>query len=309
MNMERDTLAGWYLLDSVKGFGPGKCRTVHESGIDPIKVIDDPTLLPIGSKTGEKLVAGLQQIDGEQRERARYDATRDLEQAEKLGVAILGYRDPHYPSRLYESNYPVPFLFVRGDLSALQRTAVACVGSRAIRPPYSTRQAQFAEFAASHGYTIVSGFATGADIIAHDATVRVDGRTVAVMPSGLDLVFPPEHRSRWQEWLNKPGVAFVSDFRFGRRADALALRKRNKLIVALASGVLIGQSDPKGGAMNAFRFALEQRKPVATFESDDDSDAGGNAQIAATEKVPATTFPRTVDAPDQWNTWLASLKQ
>jgi DNA processing protein len=305
--MDVDTLAAWYALDSVKGFGPGKCRALYAAGMSPQAALGNPDELPFRGKTGERLAAGIAAVDDPTRTAARENAYRDLETASRLEVAVLGYADSRYPSRVLDSNYPVPFLFVRGDATALDTRSVACVGSRQIAGPYADRQSRFAGFAASMGLTVVSGFATGADTIAHDAAVDVGGRTVAVLPCGLDLVFPPENRDRWERWRSLPGVAFVSDFRFGRRADALALRKRNKLIVACSGGVLVGQSSDKGGAMNAYRFALEQRKPVATFAPDGTDATSGNAQIGASNKVPASTFPADRDAPDEWRMWTASL--
>jgi DNA processing protein len=304
--MHHETLAAWYLLDTVRGFGPGKCQLIYRHALKPTDVLDDPERLPVGGKIGEKLRSGLRQITDEQRKHAQESARRDLERAAKLDAEVLSYGHPYYPRRLSESNLPVPFLFVRGDLTALQPKAVACVGSRSIREPYSTLLAKFAAFAADDGYLVVSGFATGADTIAHDAAVDAGGTTVAVLPNGLDLVFPPENRSRWQQWLERPGVALVSDFRFGRRADALALRKRNKLIVALAGAVLVGQSAVRGGAMNAFRFGVEQKKAVATFAPDHEEGTAGNAEIAQPQKVPTVAFPREPD-PDQWSEWLATF--
>ena len=106
----------------------------------------------------------------------------------------------------------------------------------------------------------MSGFAVGADSIGHRAARDASGRTVCVMPCGLDNLFPPENRTLWEELLDYPGAAFVSEFGFGRRASALLLRKRNKLIAAFSQGVLVAQSSYGGGAMNAYRFAREQKK-------------------------------------------------
>ncbi len=86
----------------------------------------------------------------------------------------------------------------------------------------------------------------------------------------------------------------------------MTLRKRNKLIVAAARGVLIGQSSVTGGAMNAYRFAIEQRKPVATFAADGAADAEGNRQIESEHKVPTVAFP-TTSTSDRWDEWLSKL--
>ena len=125
----------------------------------------------------------------------------------------------------------------------------------------------------------MSGFALGADSIGHRGAVEAAGATTLVMPCGLDRPFPPENRQLFTELLHYPHAAVVSEFPFGTGASSLTLRKRNKLIVALALGVMLSQSSAKGGAMNAYRFAIEQRKPVATFSPDGMERTSGNALI------------------------------
>jgi DNA processing protein len=163
----------------------------------------------------------------------------------------------------------------------------------------------------SHRFTVVSGFALGADTIGHKAALEAKGTTIAVMPCGLDLSFPPENRSLWNELLAYDRAVFVSEFPFGRRAASLTLRKRNRLIVAFARGVLVSQSARDGGAMNAYRFALEQKKPVATFVSDEQSDTTGNALIGRADSARPlfmrdVVFPLTPE-PSAYERWLRTL--
>jgi predicted Rossmann fold nucleotide-binding protein DprA/Smf involved in DNA uptake len=135
----------------------------------------------------------------------------------------------------------------------------------------------------------------------------VDGRTICVMPGGLDRPFPPENKKTFDMWLERSGVVFLSEFPFGTGASAMNLRKRNKSIVACAQGVLVGQSSSKGGAMNAFRFGLEQRKPVATFRADGRVDTSGNLEIAHSERGVTTSFAVTGSQKD-WSQWLSALR-
>src|SRR5205814_2648333 len=133
---------------------------------------------------------------------------------------------------------------------------------------------------------------------------KAGGNTICVMPCGLDRPFPPENRRLWDEFLRYPGAVFVSELGFGARASALTLRKRNKLIVAFARGVLVAQSAKDGGAMNAYRFAVEQKKPVATFAADAAADTSGNRLIA--DEPWTKTLPGDTD-PEAYETWLREL--
>ena len=285
------TLGALYALNRVSGFGPVKFRIMHEAGIDPREALKHPEALPFTGRTGSKLKQALQALPADELETARSRAAQQLHLARRHSASILVHGDTHYPKRVYDSNNPVPILFVRGDPSVWnERPSVAVVGSRQIREPYATSANRFATAAASSGTVVVSGFAMGADSIAHRAAHAANGPTVCVMPCGLDKVFPPENRALWEDLLAHPGAVFVTEFGFGQRTSALLLRKRNKLIVAFAQGVLVAQSAAKGGAMNAYRFAREQRKPVAAFKPDASEDTMGNRLIQQDTRTGGLAF-------------------
>ena len=302
-----ERLADIFVLESVKGFGPQKFKELREADLSPSDVLDKPREFQRFGKRGAEFRKQIETGGAKGREAALVRAKKQLEMARQTGGAILTYDHPNYPRTLYQSNLPVAALYVRGDLAALKSDkAVACVGSRKIRVPYSELHDAFVTRAVSLGFTIVSGFATGADIIGHLAAERAHGKTVCVMPSGLDRPFPPEHKEIWRRFLDTPGVVFVSEFGFGVGANALNLRKRNKMIAGMARGVLVSQSTDTGGAMNAYRFAMEQKKPVATFRTDGSTDTSGNDLIAGSaERVHATVLER--DGGEGWSKWLRAL--
>ncbi len=110
----------------------------------------------------------------------------------------------------------------------------------------------------------------------------------------------------WERFVEGSGKVFVSEFGFGVGANALNLRKRNKMIVALSLGVLVSQSSETGGAMNAYRFAREQKKPVATFPSDGSKETSGNELMkGSAPDVRMTVLPP--DDGDAWSRWLREL--
>jgi predicted Rossmann fold nucleotide-binding protein DprA/Smf involved in DNA uptake len=123
----------------------------------------------------------------------------------------------------------------------------------------------------------------------------------------LDRPFPPENRRLWEDLLDYSGAVFVSEFSFGTAASSLTLRKRNKGIVAFALGVLISQSSISGGAMNAYRFALEQRKALATFADDSTPDTSGNRAIGDDAKAQAVVFARERQEREDYERWLRRL--
>ncbi len=275
-----DELAALLSLDQIRGFGPGAFRATYEGKVSAEALLADASLLPLEGKRGETLRKGIAALTSTERELANNRAERQLQRAAELGVRILTYRHPAYPPNLLASNNAVPILYASGDVSVLKKVdVVACVGSRKIRPQYIKRLETFSELASKAGWLVASGFANGADTAAHQAAIAAGGATVLVMPSGVDIPFPPENRDLWKKWHGEPQVAMISEFPLGTKASSLTLRKRNKTIVGVSRAVLVAQSSVKGGTMNAYRFALEQRKPILTFAPDHQSDTGGNRLI------------------------------
>ena len=302
-----DRLGAIFALERVSGFGPVKFRAMYEAGVDAKAAIGNPDLLPFTGRTGEKLRGGILALSEVDMTAGRERAIDQLKRAGELSATILVHGDPRYPARVYASNNPVPVLYVRGDPAVWDEAGtVAIVGSRNTREPYASATQQFATVAVRNGIVVVSGFAMGADSMGHSAATKAGGRTVCVMPCGLDKVFPPENRELWEKLLAHPGAAFVSEFGFGQRASSLLLRKRNKLIVAFAQGVLVAQSSLTGGAMNAYRFGREQKKSVATFRTDGSKETSGNALIEKDDRTGGFAFELT-DNLQRQKAWLQQL--
>lgn len=272
-------LGAIYALERVHGFGPVKFRLLVEAGITPENALEDPDTLPFPGATGARIKNGIQSLSKADIAQCTSRAYQHLDKVHSLDAHILVIGDPSYPQQVYRNN-PVPVLYVRGDPAILQSTeTTAVVGSRYIREPYASQTTLLAATLAEVGRVHVSGFALGADTLGHETTIDFGGKTVCVLPCGVDRLFPPENRDLWEHLLQHPGTVFVSEFGFGQGASSLRLRKRNKLIVALAQEVFVAQSALNGGAMNAYRFSCEQRKPVSTFLSDQTPETEGNAFI------------------------------
>ena len=302
-----EKLTALYVLQDIKGFGPAKFRQIHRAGIPPKEIIERPETLPIKGKNGEKLRAELGRLSVADIEECRTRAREQLKRAEQYQASILTHSDAEYPAIVYNSNNPVPVLYVRGDPKIWTECgSVAIVGSRKIREPYRSLAKGITEAATQKEMAVVSGFALGADSIGHRAARESGGRTICVMPCGLDKVFPPENQELWEDLLQYPKAVFVSEVGFGQRASALLLRKRNKLIVSFSQGVVVTQSAVKGGAMNAYRSGREQKKQVVTFEADGSKETSGNAVIAADSATGGLAFSCKAIA-SEYGKWLEEL--
>ena len=302
-----DALTDIFTFEAVKGFGPQKFKELFVDSVSLSDLLSRPREMQRFGKRGRDFQKQLDELGSLGRDKARERARKQIEYAEVNDACILTYQDQSYPRTLFDSNIPIPALYVRGDVRALEgKSTLAGVGSRNIRQPYSSAHDKFCRLAIRRGFTIVSGFATGADIIGHLAAEDEGGQTICVMPSGLDRPFPPEHKDIWRRFVEGTGAVFVSEFGFGVGANALNLRKRNKMIAGCAQGVLVSQSADDGGAMNAYRFAMEQKKPVATFQEDGTPDTSGNDLIGdSAAKVNSTVLP--IENGREWDAWLQKL--
>jgi len=172
----------------------------------------------------------------------------------------MTWADESYPARLKEIEQPPPVLYVRGTCLSEDAFSVAIVGTRGVTAYGRTLTEEIAAHLAAHGLTIISGLARGVDAAAHVAALRAGGRTIAVLGSGIDRIYPPEHRSLAQEIENSG--ALVSDYPPGTAPDAANFPPRNRIISGLAMAVVVVEAGETSGALITAQFAAEQGREV-----------------------------------------------
>ena len=190
-----------------------------------------------------------------------FNPEREIERAENLGVEIIPFTDSRYPSLLRESSDPPFVLYMKGSLLESDEAAVALVGTR--HPSlYGREQARrFSSELARMGLTIISGFARGIDRFAHEAALEVPyGRTVAVLGSGLDVIYPKEHDALFEEIAERG--ALVSEFALGTPPLAENFPKRNRIIAGLSWGTLVIEAHSRSGSLITARLAAEEGREV-----------------------------------------------
>ena len=182
--------------------------------------------------------------------------------AEEVGAKMVAPGDPNYPFLLRQIDDPPAFLWVRGSLPVENGPgrALAVVGTRRMSP-YGARVAEELTGAlVREGFLIVSGLAYGVDAAAHQAALDADGRTIAVLGSGVDRIYPAQHR-RLAEAVIEKG-ALLSEFALGAPPDGAHFPRRNRIVSGLALGALIVEAYEEGGALITARLALEQNREV-----------------------------------------------
>ncbi|MGQ9646241.1 MAG: DNA-processing protein DprA [Thermodesulfobacteriota bacterium] len=185
---------------------------------------------------------------------------KELVLLKQVGAKVMTIRDASYPARLKEIYDPPPLLYVRGNLEEEDGLALAIVGSRKTTPYGRWITEKISEELARQGITIVSGLARGIDSFAHWGALSGGGRTIAVLGSGVDVVYPPENRSLYHKILNQGAV--LSEFPMGSPPEAGHFPKRNRIISGLSIGVVVVQASADSGSLITANYALEQGREV-----------------------------------------------
>jgi DNA processing protein len=249
-----DPLGYWIGFNRVRGIGPARLRAL----LDYFGSIEQAWLAP-----ADKLQAtGLDRRSLANLLQARYDLDLpgELARIHKAGVQVFTWEDPRYPERLLTISDPPPVLYLKGELTASDDWAVAMVGTRQATLYGKEVTHRLSGELARAGVTIVSGLARGIDVVAHQAALDAGGRTIAVLGSGLDVIYPAEH-TRLAGRITQQG-ALISEYALGTQPEASNFPPRNRVISGLSRGVVVVEAGERSGALITAEFAAEQGRDV-----------------------------------------------
>jgi len=241
-------------LVKARGIGPilsrrlleafGSAKAVFEAKEQELRAVEGVTKAVIRSLKGQDpLLVGM----------------KEWERARDMGVELISISDPRYPSNLREIYDPPLVLYVKGELKQQDKNAVAVVGSRRCSPYGREFARRLASCLAEAGVTVVSGLARGIDTEAHLGALEA-GRTIAVLGSGMDRIYPPENYRLAQRIASSGAV--LSEFPLGTPPERWNFPVRNRVISGLSLGVVVVEASAKSGALITARLALEQGRTV-----------------------------------------------
>lgn len=231
----------WIGFNLVKGIGPTRVRELVEAFRDVRSAwLADPDHLRAAGLSG-KLIQRLQAV------RREFDWEKMSDQISREGITILTWEDPAYPDQLREIPQSPPVLYVRGRIRGEDHQAVAVVGTRSLTSYGRQAAEEIARFLARRRITVISGLARGIDGIAHRTALEAGGRTLAVLGSGLDRVYPPEHRSLARDICQEGAV--LSDYPLGTPPEGSNFPPRNRIVSGLAKIVVVIEAGQKSGAL------------------------------------------------------------
>ena len=253
-------LAAWLRLELEQGIGPVHARSLIKTFGDASDIYEasyDALRIQVSEKLARQLTRPLSKSTAGALEHA-------LRWSEQAGNHILTPCHPNYPERLAQLEDAPVVLYVRGNLACLNKDSLAIVGARQATADGRDRAHCFARLLAERGYCIVSGLAYGIDAAAHrGALVAEDktGTTLAVMGTGVDMVYPTTHRALADEILRHDG-ALVSAMRLGTPALPVHFPRRNRIVAGLAKGVLVVEAALRSGSLITAREAADLGREV-----------------------------------------------
>lgn len=251
-----EPIEAYVALNLIPGVGPIRTRHLLDRfGGDPVAILR-------ASRAGLEQVPGLgpQLVEAIAGWQAIVDLPGEMRRIREAGVSILTLDDPGYPALLRQIYDPPPVLYVKGRLTAEDGQGVAVVGSR-LTTSYGLEVARKLSYQLAYtGVSVISGGARGADTAAHQGALGGQGRTVAVLGTGIDRVFPPENKALFER-IAEQG-ALVTQFPFGRPADRGTFPARNRIVAGMSLGTVVVEAGLSSGALITAHLANDQGRQV-----------------------------------------------
>ncbi|MFD1444996.1 DNA-processing protein DprA [Thermoactinomyces vulgaris] len=242
-------------LDHIQSVGWHTIHSLIQAGWKPQEPVPDDLLNRLTRSQVRQIV--IRKVKSELTSALVEKVMRNLG---KMQIQTVTFFDPAYPSLLKEIAQPPWVLYIRGDSSLLAQKSLAVVGTR--KPtPYGLRATrELVTPLAERGWTIVSGMANGIDGEAHRSALRVGGKTIAVLGTGVDVIYPKNHRRLYEQLVEHGAV--ISEMPPGTRPHPGVFPRRNRIISGLSYGTLVVEAAEKSGSLITAGFSMEQGREV-----------------------------------------------
>ena len=242
-------------LNMIEHLGPVRLRqllTVFDTPQNILQASRESLLhvAGIGDDTANSIVSWEDQVD----------LLGELRKISEFGCRVISMSDPEYPEPLKEIYDPPIVLYVLGQLKSTDHKGVAVVGSRLTTPYGMDVARRISANLAAAGVTVVSGGARGIDTAAHQGAIKAGGRTIAVLGTGINLVFPPENAELFDRVQEQGAV--ITQFPFNRSPDRQTFPIRNRIVAGMTLGTLVIEANLTSGALITANMAVDFGRQV-----------------------------------------------
>jgi len=255
VNTREEAVLPWLALSLTPGLGPTRARRIVEL-FGTVAAVFRASLTELEA-TGMMASSAQALGTGKSLDLAREEYVR----ATAAGAQVVAIDDPVYPTRLKEIYDPPLAFYVRGTIDILSQPGLAVIGTRHPTPYGTGMSERLACDLARQGLVIFSGMARGVDTAGHRGALAAKGKTVAVLGTGVDVIYPKENK-RLAEQILASGGALISEFPMGTAAFPQNFPIRNRIISGLSAGVLVIEAAEYSGTRITARCALEQSREV-----------------------------------------------
>jgi DNA processing protein len=293
----------WLALALTPGLGPTRIKKLIEHYGTAERVFQ--ASLTELEAMGMRAFSAQSIATGKSLELAQQECVKAIEARAK----IISLSDPEYPSRLREIYDPPVILFVKGSVEVLSQPGIAMVGTRHPTPYGSGMAERLSTDLAARGLVIISGLARGVDTASHRGAVAAKGKTVAVLGTGIDVMYPREN-SRLAEQIVALGGALITEFPVGTSPTPQNFPIRNRIISGMSAGVLVVEAAEYSGTRITSRCALEQNRDVYAVPGNvtNKNSWGPNTLIKQGAKLVATWEDVWEELPTDMQVALSSMQ-
>lgn len=191
-----------------------------------------------------------------------------------------------YPKRLRDDPFAPDTLYYIGDIGVCNSSTIAVIGKRETDSRHSQIASRIGALLAKKGYTVLNGLAIGIDRFALEGSISVGGKTIAVMPGGLDQVYPKSNKDLAEQIVNAGGC-LISEYPPGTRPQKYTFVKRDRIQALLANKVFIVDAEKSGGTMHTADFATKVVKPLGCFIEKNGASPAGNQYLVDSHRATA----------------------
>ncbi|MCI9287109.1 MAG: DNA-protecting protein DprA [Clostridia bacterium] len=246
----------WIWLSRIEGLGPIKIKELLKQYKTPENIWElDKKKLMQTKGIGENIANSI--LKKEYRE----NLEQYVKYMKKYNIGIITIEDKDYPKKLLHIYDAPAILYYKGDKKLLHTDIIAMIGCRECSNYGKEVSIKFSYELAKKGITIISGMAKGIDSYSHIGCIKAGGKTIAVLGSGLDIIYPKENCLLYDEILSAKGL-ILSEYVIGTKPSKLNFPARNRIISGLSNGVIVVEAKGKSGTLNTVDFALEQGKDI-----------------------------------------------
>ena len=246
----------WIWLSRIEGLGPIKIKELLKQYKTPENIWElDKNKLMQTKGIGENIENSIWKKE------YRENLEQYVKYMKKYNIGIITIEDKDYPKKLLHIYDAPAILYYKGDKKLLHTDIIAMIGCRECSNYGKEVSIKFSYELAKNGITIISGMAKGIDSYSHIGCIKAGGKTIAVLGSGLDIIYPKENCLLYDEILSAKGL-ILSEYVIGTKPSKLNFPARNRIISGLSNGVIVVEAKGKSGTLNTVDFALEQGKDV-----------------------------------------------